>query len=188
MEGECVADLPDRISPLEELAMPFVGDGDVGVVLSERLCGSLMQVQAWPTTISKTRDSLSAAVENRDAIVMETGPGRWLLDDDGEALEKILRAVINSDLGSVTSLTHGRVVIGVSGSKAEWVLASGIALDFSTTAFPVGSTQMSHHHEIGLTIHRTGENSFDLYVFTSFARAFWGWITKASAEVGYSVA
>ncbi|MEE9313475.1 MAG: sarcosine oxidase subunit gamma family protein [Rhizobiaceae bacterium] len=182
-----MANSPDRLSPLDELAMPVASEGKTGVELSERLCGSLIQVQAWPKTITKTKAAITKITKKRAAVVMEVGPGRWLIDDDGEELEEELRGAVNSKMGAVTGLTHGRVVVGISGSKATWVLASGIALDFDLSAFAVGETQVSHHHEIGVTIHRTGVDSFDLYVFTSYARALWGWIEKASREVGYSI-
>lgn len=180
-----MADLPDKISPLHDLAMPRIGEGEIGVILSERLCDSLVQVQAWPETMAKVEKLLGQL--KGDFVVMPTGPGRWLIEDDEEGLEEALRQKIGSTQGAVTGLTHGRVAITVEGEKAEWVLASGIALDFSLANFPVGTTQVSHHHEIGLTIHRTGERSFDLYVFTSLVRAFWQWLEKASAEVGFSV-
>ena len=180
-----MADTAEKISPLHSLAMPRAGDGNAGVDLSERLCGSLVQVQAWPDTIEKVGKILQA--QKGDLTIMPTGPGRWLIEDDEEELENGLRSKIPSKIGAVTGLTHARVVVTIEGKKAGWVLASGIALDFDLTAFPVGETQLSHHHEIGVTIHRVAENTFDLYVFTSLARGFWSWIERASAEVGYSV-
>ena len=174
---------PEKISPLHDLAIPVDGDGEVE--LSERLCDSLAQVQAWPdsvTDVVSRLDKLGAV-----AVIMPTGPGRWLVEGADEGLEEQLRVAIPIDMGAVTSLAHARVVISISGAKAEWVLSSGVALDFSSGAFPVGSTQVSHHHEIGLTIHRTGEESFDLYVFTSRVRSLGQWITRSANEVGYSV-
>ena len=193
-----MVDAPDRISPLHDLAMPRVAEGIANVELSERLCGSLVQVQAWPDTLEKAAKAIErsvgivpekaqVAVTKDDTVVMPSGPGRWLIDAELENLEEKLRNAINAKIGTVTGLTHARVVVSISGEKASWVLASGIAVDFDLAAFPVGDVRLAHHHEIGLTIHRTGEESFDLYVFTSFARAFWNWITRASAEVGYSV-
>ena len=178
-----MAKTAEKLSPLDTLAIPKAGDG--GVVLSERLCGSLVQLQAWPNTIPKIKQLV--ARQKQAVARMETGPGRWLVESDEEDLEEELRASVPAELGAVTGLTHARVVISIQGDKAEWVLASGIALDFSLEAFPVGTTQLGHHHEIGLTIHRTSENSFDLYVFTSLVRSFWSWIEIASSEVGYSV-
>ena len=117
---------------------------------------------------------------------MPTGPGRYLIEDESEDLEARLRREIDASVGAVTGLTHGRTVVRIAGQKASWVLATGIAIDFDLSAFPVGEVRLTHHHEIGLTIHRTAKDVFELYVFTSFARAFWTWITTASQEIGYS--
>ena len=178
-----MVDLPEKRSPLHDLAMPKAGSDKV--LLSERLCDSLVQVQAWPDTVKEVEKLLAA--HRGDVTIMESGPGRWLVEDQKAGLEERLRKKITSELGAVTGLTHARVVVTISGEKSTWVLASGIALDFHLDAFPVGTTQLGHHHEIGLTIHRKGENSFELYVFTSLVRSFWNWIEKASSEVGYSV-
>ena len=178
-----MAKMAEKRSPLHDLAMPRSGSDKV--ILSERLCDSLVQVQAWPNSLGEVEKQLMAM--RGEQVVMPTGPGRWLIEDDIDGLEDKLRQKIGPKLGAVTGLTHARVVVSISGEKATWVLASGIAIDFDLAAFPVGTTQVSHHHEIGLTIHRTGENSFDLYVFTSLVRSFWHWIAKASAEPGYSV-
>ncbi len=196
-----MVDFPDRISPLDAVAEPGVFGTDTNspkVFLSENLCGSLIQVQAWPDTISVVEKALETLTKlavpkapetahSENVSIIQTGPGRWLIDAEVEGLEDKLRSKISAKNGAVTGLTHARVVVEVKGPKAAWVLASGIAIDFSLKAFPVGTSQVSHHHEIGVTIHRTSEESFDLYVFTSFARGIWHWITTASSEVGYAV-
>lgn len=75
----------------------------------------------------------------------------------------------------------------VSGPKAAWLLATGIGLDFAEQAFPAGTAQLTHHHEIGLTIHRLDVHTFELYGFTSYARGLWHWLTTTAIEVGYEV-
>ncbi len=190
---------PDKVSPLADLAMPNRPAGrQPQVELSERLCDSLVQVQAWPGTMAKVHKAISDVTGTRPAkghaaalkgpvCIMPAGPGRYLIEDETENLEIRLRAAIGAHLGAVTGLTHGRVVVAIRGEKAAWVLASGIAINFDPSAFPVGDVRLTHHHDIGVTIHRTAEDAFDLYVFTSFARGFWHWISTAAEEVGYSV-
>ncbi len=196
-----MAEIPDRISPLDGLFEP--GDfgavtNSPGVEYSQRLCGALVQVQAWPGTTGKVEAVLKQVLGlpvpkarlahmKDETILMSTGPGRWLVDDEMEGLEEKLRKALPSDLGALTGLTHARVVISVSGEKAEWVLSSGIAMDFHVNAFPGGGVQLGHHHEIGVTIHRLGANHFELYAFTSLAHGLWHWLTHAGAEVGYRV-
>ncbi|MEM8750698.1 MAG: sarcosine oxidase subunit gamma family protein [Pseudomonadota bacterium] len=194
-----MADRPERISPLHAVAEPGVYGANTDapqVELSERLCGSLVQVQAWPDTAAEVEKRFAKelgvkpgklGVTKGDVIIMPTGPGRWLIDHEDEGLEARLRKAVPVDLAAVTGLTHARVVVSLNGPKAAWVMASGVALDFDLSAFPVGGVQVSHHHEIGLTIHRTREDGFDLYGFTSYALGLWHWATHASAEVGYRV-
>ena len=192
---------PDRISPLEAVAHPgrYGANSDApGVDISERLCDSLAQVQAWPNTLAKVKTAMGKVTgvklkgghvssEADDIIIMPAGPGRYLIEDESDDLEGRLRAAISSELGAVTGLSHARVIVALSGEKSEWVLSSLVAIDFSIEAFPVGTVQLSHHHEIGLTIHRTDFNKFDLYVFTSYARGFWHAITTSAQEVGYTI-
>lgn len=177
-------------SPLHDLAMPdtfAVGhDKAMGVTIEDRLPGSLVQVQSWPETMGKVEKAVTK-VAGKDDRIMPTGPGRWLVESDEGGLEDRLREVIDTKTGAVTDLTHARVAVTVSGEKATWILASGYAIDFSLAAFPIGATRVTNHHEIGATITRNGEDSFDLYVFTSFARGFWHWLTNTAKEVGYRV-
>ena len=193
--------MADRVSPLASVADPGTFGAPVdqpGVVLSERLPVSLAQVAAWPDTLSRVKVELAAlsgekfadrdvANLGNDVVIMPIGPGRWLVEAEQTNLEANLRARITADLGSVTGLTHGRVVINVRGDKAARVLATGLDLDFHTSAFPVGAVRVTRHHDIGVTIWRPDETQFNLYVFTSFARGFWHWLTHAAAEVGYRV-
>ncbi|MEM9732297.1 MAG: sarcosine oxidase subunit gamma family protein [Pseudomonadota bacterium] len=185
-----MADLPEPKSPLHKLAVPDTfgvgNDKAIGVTLEDRLASSLVQVQAWPETLAKVEKAI-AKETGKDDRIMPSGPGRWLIEADEEGLEDKLRGAIGTQWGAVTDLTHGRVVVTISGEKATWVLASGFALDFSLKTFPVGATRLSHHHELNATLFRTGESSFDLYVFTSYAGGFWHWITNAAREVGYEV-
>lgn len=193
--------VPDRQSPLHNVAHPgrYGANTDTpGVDLSERLCDSLVQVQAWPRTLAKTKAAISKVLGVRPldgamsaskggGIIMPTGPGRYLIEDESTDLETRLRNLIGTDIGAVTGLTHARVVVSIAGEKAEWVLSSLIAIEFSIDVFPLDHVVVSHHHEIGVTIRRVAENDFDLYVFTSYAHGFWHAVTTAAQEVGYSV-
>lgn len=191
----------EKISPLTTIAHPgFYGAeiGSLGTVLEERSCVSLVQLTLWPgknAVGSKVMKSLCGLVlpkspnspQNIETTIMAIGPGRYLIESTDPEFEARLRAKIPAELGAVTGLSHARVVVRISGPGAARVLAKGIALDFHADSFPVGSAVPTHHHDIGLTIRRTGEEQFDLYVFTSFARGFWQWLTRAAAETGYEI-
>ena len=141
---------PDRISPLDTVAHPgrYGANPDMpGIDISERLCDSLVQVQAWPNSLSKVKTAISkvTGIRSKDApmgslkggtIVMPSGSGRYLIEDESDDLELRLRTAMDAEIGAVTGLSHGRVVITISGEKVEWVLSSLVAIDFSMEAFP----------------------------------------------------
>lgn len=194
--------MADMVSPLEETALPGrygrreAEDDAVGVKLGHRICASLVQITTWPDSLKPVMTALGkltklpvgeTAPANDDYTVMPIAPGRFLVEAQVTGAEALLRKVVKPEKGAVTGLSHARVAITISGEKAEWVLSKGIAVDFSLAAFPVDTSIVTSHHEIGLTIRRIDEQSFDLYVFTSFARSFWTWLEKAASEVGYEV-
>ena len=126
----------------------------------------------------------------RGASIQWCGPEQWYVvrEDyhDGtlynELVEKLDR------LASVSDQSHGRVVIGMSGSRVRDVLAKGTPVDFHPRVFEEGDcvvTQMAH---VGVHIVQTGDDSFELSLFRGFAESFWEWLTEMSLEFGYEVA
>jgi len=192
----------EQLSPLAAVFRPgshgnFV-DG-VGVTLSEIAPGSIVQLAAWPGEEKK----LMAAIASVTGLKLADGagagasfdrysafgfaPGKFLVSDTSEGLAATLAAKVTTAIGSVTDLSHGRTAIRIGGAKSEWVLAKLFAVDFSLTAFPQGSGISTTHHDVFTQIQRNGPDSFDLYVFRSFARSFWKMLCHASDEVGYEV-
>ncbi len=170
-----------------------------GVVLSETQPGSIVQVAAWPQTAAAVIAAIAgvtrlqiaarpgAGALSGTAAAFGFAPGRFLVVDDAEGLAERLVAAIGIDVGTVTDLSHGRVALRVAGPRAEWVLGKFFAVDFSPGAFAVSNGISTVHHDVFAQIQRTGTDRFDLYVFRSFARAFWRSLCHASEEVGYEV-
>lgn len=173
--------------------------GGVGVTLHERTNISLIQVTAWGDTIQTVLTAIGSAtgviIQNKpgngrvagEKSVFGFAPGRFMVAGATPDLEQRLRTAISSDLGTVIALTHGRTVIRVSGTSVEWVLAKLFAIDFSEHAFPAGAGRATLHHDIHTLIQRIDSETFDLYVFRTFARSFWLTLGHAAEEVGYRV-
>ncbi len=194
----------EKTSPLDKLlktghyGKPENTGEQADLKISHRTCESLVQVTAWPKTgkgIATTLEKMThlslqggdASPANEDFTIMPTGPGQYLIEaQSGDATGRFQKKIIPAK-GAVTDLTHARVVIRISGDQAVWVLAKGIAIDFSLQAFPVATSRNTAHHQISLTIHRVNENTFDLFVFTSLACSFWHWLDRAAKEVGYEI-
>ncbi|MBO6716509.1 MAG: sarcosine oxidase subunit gamma [Rhizobiaceae bacterium] len=170
-----------------------------GAQISEPRPGSIVEIVAWPGS----EKAALAAIKGATGLTLPDrpgggaskagksafgfAPGRWLVIDQAEGLGPALRAAVDSETGTVTDLSHGRTAIRIEGVRAEWVLSKFFAIDFSVEAFPVGEGRSTAHHDIFTQIQRTGDDRFDVYVFRSFARAFWTSLCHASEEVGYEV-
>lgn len=192
----------DMVSPLQPAWRPGshgnLADG-IGVVLSETQPGSIVQAGAWPgqekaviaalkaVTGLALPDGAGGGVSKVTKAAFGIAPGRFLTADEDEGLADALLQAIPISIGTITDLSHGRTAIRIAGPKAEWVLQKFFAVDFSLPALPVGSGISTNHHDIFAQIQRTGQDSFDLYVFRSFARSFWTALCHASEEVGYEV-
>lgn len=193
--------MSDLLSPLQGHSEPQVvsPQGQPGVVLTERRIASLVQVAAWPDTLSHVAQAIatvthcamperpSGSTAREATAIMAIGPGRYLIESDDPNLAQKLTAAIGADLGAVTDLSHARSAIRISGPKATWVLSKGLAIDLHPEAFPSQDVAQSAIHEVGVLVRRLSEDSFDLYVFRGFALSFWEWLTEAAAETGYRV-
>lgn len=192
----------DQLSPLSPVLKPGphgnVTNG-VGVTLSETQPGSIVQVAAWPgqestliaaiakATGLKLPDGAGGGVAQKTKAAFGFAPGRFLVVDEKEGVAAELARIITGAIGSVTDLSHGRTAVRIAGPKAEWVLSKLFAVDFSLTRIAVGSAISTNHHDIFAQIQRSGSDSFDLYVFRSFARSFWQTLCHAAEETGYEV-
>jgi sarcosine oxidase subunit gamma len=192
----------EQQSPLEPVWKPGTHGkvlGGPGVTLEETRPGSIVQVAAFPgeekalmgiigdTTGLSLPDGAGAGIVANGKAAFGFAPGRFLVVDQEEGLAARLQPIVPAAVGTVTDLSHGRTAIRLSGPKAEWVLSKFFAIDFALPAFPEGAGRSTVHHDIFAQIQRGGPDSFELYVFRSFARSFWTALCHASEEVGYEV-
>lgn len=117
-------------------------------------------------------------------------PDGWMLTA-ARGYEGALARNIKSatgDAGSVVDQTHGRSIITLSGKRAPWVLAKLCSLDLHPSVFTPGSVASSPVAHLACTIHcRDAAPTYDLTIFTTFARSFIEHLTHAADETGYIV-
>jgi methylglutamate dehydrogenase subunit D len=160
----------------------------VGVHLSETNFGFIGELASFaPEKTDKLIASLRKSLDSKDiSAAFKIAPNRWFLSGS-EALRDAIASKIKADEASLFDLTHGRSSFLITGEKATWVLAKLFPIDFDLTAFPIQSGVATTHHGTFTQIYRAYENTFELYVFRSFARSFWHTLSTASTEVGYVV-
>ncbi|MBB3234040.1 sarcosine oxidase subunit gamma [Phyllobacterium endophyticum] len=171
----------------------------IGVTLRERKNLSIIQITAWADSIPAVLTAIGSAtglvLQNKPGLGRVAGeksvfgfaPGRYFVVSATPDLETRLRSAISAELGTMVDLTHGRTVIRIGGPRSEWVISKLFAIDFSEHAFPVAYGRATLHHDIHTNIQRIDDETFDLYVFRTFARSFWLTLGHAAEEVGYRV-
>ena len=134
-----------------------------------------------------TNRKLVASLPKSESVTaFKFAANRWLLAGPA-TLADTIHAKLKRRRGLI-DLTHGRTALRISGPKAEWVLSKLYAIDFSPGAFAVGTGLSTAHHSIFTQIYRRDAQTFDLFVFRSFARSFWHTLQRAAEETGYEVA
>jgi heterotetrameric sarcosine oxidase gamma subunit len=124
-----------------------------------------------PAEVGKAKDS-----EGR--IIMRTGPAQfWIVDLETDDIASRLQGKC-----ALTPLSHSRVRIALSGLPVRDVLAKLMPLDFHPSVFAPGSFALTGIHHTPVTVHCTGQDSFDIYVMRTFALNVWEMITDAALE------
>ena len=160
--------------------------GGIGVHLSETAFGFLGELAAFPDALDKIEKLVLAASKPQDITVFKIAANRWFLAGPATLGDTISTKLKPSD-GSLIDLTHGRTALRISGPKAGWVLSKLYAIDFSPAALPAGTGLSTAHHSIFTQIYRRDAQTFDLFIFRSFARSFWHTLQRAAEETGYEV-
>ena len=188
------------------LRSPFTGhhavsqpdrQGQVQVQLNAHVLPSVTLISTWvrgeAKLLATLKHALQVAIPQSTGktvscslgLLMRTGPQElMLIGTRDEDIQTALRAHIVADVGSVTDLSQARCRIHVSGAKAQEALGKLFALDFRQAAFAVNDIALTGHHHVPCTVHRLGDQSFDLYVFSTYAFGQLESLIDASREFG----
>lgn len=181
--------MSDRTSPLGAEFKPGnhgnTANG-IGVTLGETKFDFVGELAAFASGMPAVEKLADTALKVKGATVFQISANRWMLAGP-DALRETIAASLKPADGSLVDLSHGRTGLTVSGPKAERVLSKLYAIDFALAAFPTGTGLSTAHHTIFTQIHRDDEQTFTLFIFRSFARAFWHTLQRAAEETGYEV-
>lgn len=104
-------------------------------------------------------------------LLIRSGPLEFILVGHTSAnVMTELRPHITPDIGALLDLSHARCRVHVEGPRAVGALGKLFALDFRDPAFPIGQLKLSGHHHVPCSLHRLSTDSFDLYLFSTYAQ------------------
>jgi sarcosine oxidase subunit gamma len=105
------------------------------------------------------------------------GPDEWLLILPEGAPPPAIAGV-----HALTDIGHRNVALTVTGAQAAALLQSGIALDLSLVAFPIGKATRTLSDGVEIVLWRTGETAFHVEVWRSFAEHLWASLALVAGD------
>lgn len=166
----------DLITP-DAGADPLLSLGDVSILKAAPVTRLSLRVR--PASLDDAGNAFGAALptkpmscelgDKRAALWM--GPDEWTLlapeDDLGSVFEAIETGLKDQPHALVDISERSEAII-VSGEKAVWLLNTGIFIDFSLDAFPVGTVSRTIFHKSPVMVWRTGPDTFVVEAWVSF--------------------
>ena len=127
------------------------------------------------------------AATRGDVAALWVQPNAWMMvappGEEG-ALARAVKAACG-DAGSMVDQTHGRMVFTLAGRDARVVLQKLCRLDLHPRAFGPGRVATTLMAEISCLLHQRDDSpSFDMMVFSSFAKHFGGALAHAAGQEG----
>ncbi len=199
-----MVDITERRSALEShyTAGTFGAEcnGHPGVMLAVRRNLSIVHVAGKPddqTFINAIKSACGCDIPFEPGSVSVAGSlsliwlaaDRWMAvsaEPDPGILEATLRRACD-DTVAVIDASHASTVLRLSGPQARTVLMKGAPLDFHARTFTPGRVATTMISQCTVTLVCIDQDTFDLYVFRSFAQHMWEWLRDASEEFGYEV-
>lgn len=166
--------------------------GKAGVVLGTRGLNGLWQIAGWdefektadPTLRSLGLEGLGTYRQSQtagDVTSFRTAPDRLLLEGCGDLTAHGSAELMVLDLG------HARTVITLEGPAARDLLSQVIAIDFTAGAFDAGEFLQTGIHHVGVLIHCTGSNRFEILVPCTWAETIWEVLFENAVPHGLTI-
>lgn len=193
--------MPQVKSPLEGVYHPGIYGAKhdkPGVVIQERKLEKIIQIAAWPETVSAVAAELKEilglerkpapglASANDSAIVIQTAPLKFLAIGKDDKLSALIDK-FSSDQAVSLDLSHSLTTIRISGTSVRSFLNRGLTLDLDVKAFPLNASASTALESISVIVHHVETGVYDLYIPRAFARVSWEWIQKAGLQFGMKI-
>ena len=138
----------------------FIYRGTAGATAAGNAFGA-----ALPTT------PCSSAIAG-DHAALWLGPDEWLLfapETEAAAVQQTLTDALADIPHALVDISHRQIGLRLDGPGAASLLNTGVPLDLSLAAFPVGMVTRTIFEKAEIILWRTDTNSFRIEVWRSFA-------------------
>ena len=133
--------------------------------------------------------SAGMGAETDRFTALPIAPRQWILvSKDEKALEfsrTIEREIIEH--GYVSEQSDSRICIRISGKYAREFLSRGCRLDLHSSVASPGFCAQTPIAQISVLLHQIDAlPTYDLYLYSGFARSFWHWLNDTAKQFGES--
>lgn len=171
---------------------PLLGLGSVSILkaapltrLSLRAREASLQKAGTAFGVSLPLKPLSCeTAAGRAALWM--GPDEWTLiapEEDQQTVFDGIESALSDDPHALVDISDRSEALIVGGEKAVWLLNTGIFIDFSLEAFPVGTVTRTMFHKAAVMIWRTGPDTFVVECWVSFMDYVAGLLVQSAGEL-----
>lgn len=131
--------------------------------------------------------SAGMGAETDRFTALPIAPRQWILvSKDEKALEfshTIAQEIIEH--GYVSEQSDSRICIKISGKYARELLSRGCRLDLHPSVESPGFCAQTPIAQIGVLLHQIDAlPTYDLYLYSGFARSFWHWLNDTAKQFG----
>lgn len=181
----------DLITP-DAGAAPLLSQSEVSILKSAPL--ALLSFRAREGALEAADTAFGAGLP-RAALTSTTapkraalwmGPDEWTLlapEEDLQLLQDTFSEKLSGQPHALVDISDRSEAIIVSGEKAVWLLNTGIFIDFTPGAFPVGTVTRTLFHKAPVLIWRIGEDTFFVEAWGSFMDYVPGLLVQAAREL-----
>ena len=116
-------------------------------------------------------------------------PDEWLIASqthDFTAAANMIKSALKNIFFTTVNVTDSRSIFAVTGENSQEILSKGCTIDLHPTIFKAGHVANTILANTPVIIQRVKTNhnfdSFDIFVFRSYAYHLWSWFEDASKE------
>ena len=147
----------------------------------------LSNILAQYLGLENTLAPMEAASKN-GLFICATGPLEyWIMGQKPDAIDALTAIQSQAEQSaSIFDQSEGKLVLGLTGTKAADVLAKGTALDLRSKALPAqGAAHTVIEHIPVLLAWHLDPAHYDICVPRSYAHSFLTWLCDAARDVGF---
>jgi sarcosine oxidase, subunit gamma len=148
--------------------------------LAAPVWGAAFSEEACRGIVSGSRATLWLGPD--EFLLLDLGPDNGSSDESRAAVPQDLESALAGAPHALVDVSHRQFALEISGAHATTILSGACPLDLDTRVFPVGMCTRTVLAKADIVLWRTGQSTFHLEVWRSFAAYVSGLLGEIARE------